>query len=105
MPYTIIVADNFHYQDPDEEYTAGTFETAEQALSEARKIVDRSLAKSFKAGMTAAELFELYTMFGEAPFIVALDKAPDLSFSAWDYARSRASEIIASGLGTDAGGH
>lgn len=99
MSYKVIVADNFHYQDETEEYIAGIYATAEEALSEAKRIVDVSLRACVKPGRTADELYDLYTTFGEDPYIVAMDDSPELSFSAWDYARTRAGEILAATAG------
>jgi len=95
VSYKVIVADNFHYQDETEEYTAGVYATAEEALSEAKRIVDVSLRECVKPGLTADGLYDLYTMFGNDPYIVASDESAELSFSAWDYARTRAGEILA----------
>ena len=102
MSYKVIVADNFHYQDETEEYTAGIYATAEEALSEAKRIVDVSLRECVEPGLTADGLYELYTMFGEDPYIVAVDSSPELSFSAWDYARESAGEIVAAMAGKSA---
>jgi len=99
MSYKVIVADNFHYQDREEEYLAGTFEVSYKALVEARRIVDISLTNAFRPGMTAEALYEAYTMFGEDPYIVPINGAPDVSFSAWDYARWKAPEIIIACVG------
>ena len=100
MPYKIIVADNFHYQDQDEEHVAGIFEDGDSALAEAHRIVDASLTNALRPGMTAEALYEAYTMFGEDPYVVPINGAPDVSFSAWDYARWKAPEIIIACVGT-----
>ena len=95
MPYKVIVADNFHYQDPDEEYEAGTFDTKEQALAAARTIVDTCLVGYLRDGLTSSEMYDLYTTFGYDPYIVVSGDMDPVSFSAWDYARSRVDDIIA----------
>ena len=92
--FTIRVADNFHYMDEDETYTAGEFATWEEALVAARERVDRSLAEAYTPGMTADALFGQYTSFGDDPYIVPTPAGE--KFSAWDYARQR-SEVICSG--------
>jgi hypothetical protein len=43
--------------------------------------------------MTAQELYELYTLFGEDPFVQAPPGERPSTFSAWDYAKQRASEM------------
>lgn len=90
----MVVADNFHYQDPDEIYVLGEFNSADEALSKAQQIVETGRANFYEPGMTADALYCSYTRFGEDPYVVALNGPPIVSFSAWDFARSRASEIV-----------
>jgi hypothetical protein len=41
-------------------------------------------------GLTADEVYEKYVMFGDDPFIVAVNACdPPVAFSAWDYAKAR----------------
>jgi len=89
--YTVLVADNAHYQDEDERYELGSFATYEQAVAACRAIVDRCLEGEHRPGMSADELFSLYTSFGEDPFIRGEPESP--SFSAWSYARQRCEEL------------
>ena len=94
MPYyEVLVDDNYHFMDPDERYSAGRFETAEAALAECRKMVDSYLAGIMAPRATPAGLVQFYQLFGDDPFIVARDGAPDVKFSAWDYAEQRAREM------------
>lgn len=69
--YKVMVDDNFHYMEEDERSEYGTFSTAEEAIAACRKVVDESLKGSHKAGMTAAQLYDQYTSFGDEPFIIA----------------------------------
>ncbi len=88
--YKVIVADNAHYMDEDENAEHGTFATYEAAAAACRALVDRSLAWHHKPGMNADELYDTYTSFGDGPFIVALGGAPMAErFSAWTYAKER----------------
>jgi len=87
MKYTVFVDDNFHYMDEEERYKLGEFDTREEALAAAKKIVDEFLDPSYEPWMTAHEMYEGYVMFGEDPFIVPDDPAD--RFSAWDYAKER----------------
>jgi hypothetical protein len=41
----------------------------------------------YKPGMSPQELYEVYAMFGNDPFIIG--DVSERSFSAWDYARER----------------
>jgi hypothetical protein len=51
---------------------------------------------ALKPGMTAAQLYESYVMFGSDPFVVPINLADDcVKFSAWNYAKEQ-SEIVTS---------
>ena len=95
MKYTLLCDDNFHYMDETERIVLGQFDSAEAAIAAARRVVDRDLSEAHKPGMTADELYQHYTSFGSDPFIRSDDRSCE--FSAWTYARSRCSEICASG--------
>jgi hypothetical protein len=95
VTYTVLIDDNFHYQDESERVTHGLFETADEAVAACRSIVDEFLAGAFEPGMAATALYDLYTSFGDDPFIVPADpKAAPMAFSAWQYARERC-EVMA----------
>jgi len=89
--YEVFVDDNYHYMDEGERYKHGEFATFEEALNACRAIVNEYLQTSYEEGMTAGQLYQVYTGFGEDPFIVG-EPAP-FHFSAWDYARERCSQI------------
>ena len=55
------------------------------------KIVDGELLHVYKKGVSAAELYNSYTSFGEDPFIRPSPRSR--RFSAWEYARQRCEEI------------
>jgi hypothetical protein len=81
---------------PDEEWSLGVFDTSEEALEAAKRLVDDSLRENWKPGMTPAVLFLRYQTFGDDPAIYVEgggDGAPP--FSAWTYAESRAVELCA----------
>ncbi len=94
MTFRVLVDDNFHYMDQDERYEHGSYPTLEAATLAAQAIVDDFLLDASQPGMTAGELFDCYTNFGEDPFIVAPGESRVL-FSAWDYARRRCEELCA----------
>ena len=102
MPqYKVMVDDNFHYMEEDERWEYGTFATAAAAFAACRKVVDESLIAEYRPGITATQLYDRYTSFGDEPFIVAQPgtappgAAEDVSFSARDYARSRVEALCA----------
>jgi len=88
ISFRVIVGDNFHYMDSSEEYTEGTYETAEQAIEVSKRMVDEFLASAFEPGLSAAALWDHYTSFGEDPAVVP-SEGPRVPFSAWDYAKER----------------
>lgn len=70
---------------------AGSAAVADEAMAEATRFVDLSLAEFYEKGMTAERLNASYLMFGEDPFIVG--GPPKSDFSPRDYARGRCDEI------------
>lgn len=94
MPYVVMVDDNFHYMDESARYRHGEFADAGEAIAHCQQIVDEYLDSAYKPGMTADELWDSYRSFGEDPFIQCVDVAP-ARFSAWDYARSRCTQLCA----------
>jgi hypothetical protein len=99
--YSVMIDDNFHYMDKEHRLHFGTFSTPEEAVAACREIVDDWLKSHKKPGMTAEDLYELYVLFGEDPFVVptnhatAADKAL-WTFGAWDYAKERAKLLCTS---------
>ena len=95
MTFRVLVDDNFHYMDESERYEHGSFATAEAAVVAARAIVDTYLKSAYRPGMTAEQLFESYTSFGEDPFIVG-EGVEKVAFSAWTYAKERCGALCSS---------
>ena len=95
MPrYKVMLDDNFHAMDEDKRHEHGVYETVEEAIEACRRIVDESLKEMLKPGISADALYELYTHFGDDPFIVVVDGADDhVKFSAWSYAEARSRAV------------
>ena len=94
-PYKVLVDDNYDYMDQDRRYEYGVFRTAEEAISACKGIVDSNLNGFMKPGMTASELYDAYTGFGDDPFIVGVNSDDEaVRFSAWEYAEER-SRLVA----------
>ncbi len=89
--YKVLVDENSHYMDESERYIHGEYDSCETATGECKGIVDSFLLSAHRPSMTEQRLWELYTLFGEDPFIVTADS--DCSFCAWDYARQRCREL------------
>jgi hypothetical protein len=97
--YTVLVDENSHYLDESERYMHGTFATYDDAVAACQRIVDEFLALQYRPGMTADDLYRLYTLFGEDPFIRS--DGPDADarlsiFSAREYARLRCALLCVS---------
>lgn len=95
MTYHVLVDDNFHSLDIDHRYELGAFASLAAAIEAAQQVVDTFLLGAYRPGMTAFQLFQHYTMFGEDPFISA-PGLPGNVFSAWDYARQRCEALCGS---------
>ncbi|MCA9873892.1 MAG: hypothetical protein H6659_15680 [Ardenticatenaceae bacterium] len=91
MAFKVFVDDNFHYQDAAPRYELGEYDSWPTAVAACQMIIDRYLADTYQAGMSAAELYARYTTFGEDPFVAPTPEGAH--FSAWAYARERCAEI------------
>lgn len=93
--YRVLVDDNFHYMDESERYVSGEFDTAEEAITKCKLIVDEYLEdaviNSYDKLTNAEELYDSYVNFGEDPYI---EGPNDYGFSAWDYAKERSEQIF-----------
>lgn len=85
--FSVYVADNFHYMDESETYVKRGYATWQEALAEARRIVIESVRHQYQPGMTADELYERYTLFGDDPAV--LPTPAGMNFSAWGFAREQ----------------
>lgn len=90
--YVLHVHENFAAGQDVEPRRVGPFSRAEEAIAEARRIVDSFLRSACEQGMTADELFRHFTAYGDSPVIVPRDDATR-AFSAHDYARERCATI------------
>lgn len=70
--FKVFVDNHFHYQNEDERYLHGEFESLEEAISACKNIVDISL-EGLLENCSPGELKEKYYMFGDDPFIVGGD--------------------------------
>ena len=90
--YTVLVDDNYDYMDESARHRMGSFDELDDAISACKKVVDEWLDASRKPEMAAGELYGMYKMFGEDPFIVSEGES-SVPFSAWEYAETRCEEI------------
>ncbi len=78
----------------------GDFDSLEDAVAGAKRVVDAVLERVYVSGMTATELVDQYRAQAEAPFIARDDEGTMNagSFNHFQYARVR-SEQICTGAG------
>jgi hypothetical protein len=94
MPYRVLVDDHFHYQDERYRYELGTFDTLAEAVAACRQIVDRNLLQMSEKNKTAKDLFDVYMLMGDDPFILPVPIGSEkIEFSAAEYARDRSRVI------------
>ena len=94
--FTVMVDDNYHYMDGDSRYTAGKFDTWEEAVALAKKIVDETVIPAINDGLSPEDAISNYRHFGEDPWIIGNGAVPEgQSFSAWSYAEKRAFQLHA----------
>ena len=65
-----------------------TFETLDEAVGAAKRIVDAYLEGAYQPGMSARQLWQSYAMYGVSPFITS-EELTTSPFSAWSYASNR----------------
>tara|TARA_B100000378_G_scaffold278887_1_gene284143 strand:- start:1619 stop:1879 length:261 start_codon:yes stop_codon:yes gene_type:complete len=75
----------------DDTFDLPPFGSLDAAIAECKRIVDDYLASAYEPGMSAEALYRSYTMFGDDPYIITDEEG--VPFSAWEYAKARASEI------------
>ena len=89
--YKVLVNDNTHYMDEDQQRVVGEFANCQDAVVVCQQVVDRFLRKHYRTGMPAEQLLRSYKGWGEDAWILTTDK--DCKFSAWTYAERRCMEI------------
>lgn len=89
--YAVHIAENSDYQDGRSPSPRGDYSSYTEAVRAAKEFVDRSLTELHEKGMSAEDLYQSYTLYGDDSHVVPDDGDP--SFSAWSYAKER-SEVI-----------
>lgn len=98
--FTVLVNDNYHYQDEEARYQLGEFDTLPAAITACQRLVDEYLDEAREdptSSMASADdLYRSYTTFGPDPFVVGA--VEHLPFSAWTYAKQRCQDIFSGQL-------
>lgn len=87
--YRLKVYDNYHYMQEDEVWYTGFIFGADEALAQARAMVDDTINQALAAGESPEQALSTYKSFGDDPVIIGI---PAVAFSAWSYAESRCSD-------------
>jgi hypothetical protein len=88
--------DNSHYQDLEERWEQGTYDTVDEALTVCCELVEQSRKGEYRPGIAADALYDRYMSFGDDPFIVVIEGTDESAkFSARSYANERCRVICA----------
>jgi hypothetical protein len=93
MKFHLRVYDNFHYGNENEAYNSGEFSTYEDAIIEAKAMIDESLDNKWKPGMSSKELIAKFNINGIEPAILPNLHENNIRFSARTYAEEAAEKI------------
>ena len=85
--------DNYHHWDEASSYDYGEYKTYEEAVEEAKKIVEEFFRGECKPGITAKDLMARYAMYGEDPVILPEEPGKGDIFSPSEYAEEYVNEI------------
>jgi hypothetical protein len=99
-PYHVTVFDLFHRHEPGWAWVAGTFATADDAMSDVKGRIERDLAyfwseicRQQESPPTLHALVSHYETFAEMP--VAFDADGNMIFDGTAYMKARAARIVA----------
>jgi len=94
MSYFLRVYDNFHYMDDDEVDDKGCFNSEQEALKEAQRIVKNGVMRLWSTGTKINELANSWLSFGDDPKIHCTDQHVNTSFfSGMKYAEAVVEEL------------
>ena len=93
-PFEVFIDENWDYLDKDNRYSIGRYSSYDEALGVAKSIVDGCLSKYIDQGKSADEALLNWSLHGEDPVIRPQPPGGIEHFSARNYARQRAADII-----------
>ena len=67
--YKVCIDDNYHYMDESERYSAGFYDSLEEAIAKCKAMTIASLESFYEKGITPEKLSAQWAMFGEDPYI------------------------------------
>jgi hypothetical protein len=82
-PFKVFCDDMYHYQDEDERYLVGSYDTLEEAVEKCCAILIENLLHLYEPGMTAEQLGAQWWSFGEDPWVSTPESSTEnIPFSA-----------------------
>ena len=86
MKFHLRVFDNNHHWDEASTYDHGEYSTYEEAVTEAKKIVEEFFRGECKPGKTEGDLLASFALYGEEPVVLPEEPGKGDVFSPSDYA-------------------
>lgn len=94
MSYYLLIYDNFHYGDEDDFDRSGEFQTLEEAVEEAKKIVKNGILHLWQTGTNVENLMSAWWDFGTDVSVRSTESNhKGVLFSARDYAEKFINEM------------
>ena len=87
MKFHLKIFDKYHHWDEASSYDHGDYKTYEDAVIDAKKIVEEFFEGECKSGLNANDLMASYAMYGENPIVVPEEPGKGEVFSPHEYAR------------------
>lgn len=92
MTIRLVVQDFSNYGESDASREVGSFATPAEALAAAQARVEACLKEFFTPNISAEDLFQQWSLFGEDVFLIPDEGEPP--FSAMAYAKERSHAMI-----------
>jgi hypothetical protein len=93
MKFHLRIFDNYHHWDEASSYDHGNYETYEEAVIAAKKIVEEFFEGECKPGVEAGNLRASFAMYGEEPVVFPDEPSSGKSFSPREYAEEYVLEL------------
>ena len=90
--FKVMVDDNYHHGSESDRYTAGSYDSLEEAVEKCKKITVKSLEHFYEEGITPEKLSAQWAMFGEDPYI--LTGKGSVPFSARKFVTTELCQLI-----------
>lgn len=93
MKFHIRIFDKYHHWDEASTYDHGSYETYEEAVIAAKKIVEEFFSGECKPGKTSGDLMASFAMYGEDPVVIPEEPGKGEIFSPHEYAEEYVKEL------------